>query len=135
MMAASVSADVPNWFLSLTFAPALISARTSSRSSFDAAHMIAVVPSGPGAFGFGAFRQQRNAAARSPCSAASSKLRQGYVRQAPSRRLSRSRSLRPRPPRPRPATGSGRALATDCGNHRGHRAPRIPVLLVSSVLA
>ncbi len=74
MMAASVSADVPNWFLSLTFAPALISARTSSRSSFDAAHMIAVVPSGPGAFGFAPFASSCNAAARSPRSAASSSV-------------------------------------------------------------
>ena len=58
MIAASVIADVPNWFFSLTFAPALISARTSSRSSFAAAHMIAVVPSGPGAFGSAPFGQQ-----------------------------------------------------------------------------
>ena len=47
MIAASVMAVVPNWFFSLTFAPALISARTSSTSPFEAAYMIAVVPSGP----------------------------------------------------------------------------------------
>ena len=43
MIAASVRADVPNWFFSFTLAPALISARTSSTSSFAAAYMTAVV--------------------------------------------------------------------------------------------
>jgi hypothetical protein len=71
MMAASVNADVPNWFFSVTFAPALISARTSSRSSFDAAHISAVVPSGPGVLGLAPFASSCMAAARSPRSAAS----------------------------------------------------------------
>src|SRR5262245_44461887 len=71
MMAASVSADVPSWFFSFTSAPALISARTSSRSPLLDAHMIAVVPSGPGVFGFVPFESSCNTAARSFRSAAS----------------------------------------------------------------
>ena len=76
MIAASVRADVPNWFSSLTFAPALISARTSSRSPFAAAYMMAVVPSAPVAFTFAPFAlTRRMAAAWSPDSAASSSVR------------------------------------------------------------
>src|SRR5690349_10734126 len=49
-----------------------MSARTSSRSSFDAAHMMAVVPSGPGVLGFAPLASSFSAAARSPRSAAAS---------------------------------------------------------------
>ena len=73
MIAASVIAVVPNWFFGLTFAPALISARTSSMSPF-AADMTAVVPSGPACSDVAPFASMRVAAARSPRSAASSSV-------------------------------------------------------------
>ena len=74
MIAASVMAEAPNWFINLTFAPALISAWTRARSSLWAAHMIAVVPSGPSAFTSAPSASKRNAVARSPDSAASSNV-------------------------------------------------------------
>src|SRR4051812_30942966 len=65
-------AVVPNWFFTLTCAPALISARAISTSPFDAAHMIGVVPSGPATFASAPLASSASTAARFPCSTASS---------------------------------------------------------------